>query len=1436
MHPRTSVRLSRRALALASAVLVCLSLLAASAPAASANPTGVFTVEHFVRYQSVNSTTANVASGDSFRYIVNYTCTNDVCAGGTLSIPFPTGYNIANPSYSTTHLTNLARTDNALVFTIAPNLDPGTTGQIDVEASTTGGLTPDGATFAQAATISTGSQPDAVSATVTVTARAASNTPVTITRTAGGSRDDVSRYSVLTCNSPTGAPNTGQLQVLAGSTLTVHLPSGAVIERAGGGTISGTPPSLSWTLGMFPGGGCGEQLFTVSFPDSDLANGLGASKTVTADWDRTLFSQAASTSTGTRTDTLGAPTVSLATNLTQSTPYGYGTAPVNKVDYGTTATYEVSASNNGVGTLTTADVELVLPAALFATAITARNPGQGPATVYATTTCGPDRVDGTSDDGQEEPFATVAAAGMVSAASTTATWPNSSTALDTSCFVTRVRVQITNLWPADGAQVLAVATQPRNPDRNGAATAHGDDLTIAMTGTGVNAAGTANTSGSVQTEINGPPPPPPTDPNTYVTVRTNSPGQLPAGVMQGNASTTAIIGNLPLPKPVIAVMLPPNVSLVSWTGHDEGNGVPTPTLTQVPDYDGAGFTLLRWTFPTGVSLPVGFGYRINYTVERNEFAYGSLNMPIYVHGADTTQPPRCRENFFGSSPDTFDVDLDGDTTEHGCLWPADMSVAAAASASITTRIKGSFDPSYVAGPATGQTAPGSNDNYRVDLKNSGTTELDQLVVIEKLPRPGDTKTISAGARNTSTRTFPVVLRGTPSVPTLPTDAVLSWSDVTGACQPELGYSPSGCNAPAWRDWITDPPTDVGDVLLIKVEFGSNVLKPGVVWSITIPVTTPTTGATEPDRADFNPDPVNVANEKAVNTVAFKGQRKDISTALAATEPPGVTLEVPGALGPVGPAPTPSAISTTGTATASHTATVTPPSGGAVYLLDGITPVTTLVVTGVGTYSVDPTTGALTFQPVLGYSGAHPVGYRVFDSYGQPGESIWTATVDPPAGPTAGALTSTGPVRTAQTATVTVPANGSVRLLDGSMPVNSLAVTGVGTYVVNPSTGVITFTPSSTFRGTPPPIDFVVEDAYAQTANGTYTPTVSLGALTASPLTSQGVATAVHTTTIPVPPNGGVRFLNGGTPATTLSIPGEGTYVIVPSTGVVTFTPVLGFSGPGTTLSYERTDDFGQSAISTYRATVAKPAPPTAPSANSGSTPEEPLAPQRVTVAIPPLTSITLVDPDGNEVTSVTINGQGTYVLDPTTGEITFTPVDGFAGPSSRVAVRLTDAYGQPATGAYTTTIAERPVTNLPVRNGTPGPRPSVTIVVPPGGSITLVAPDGTEATTVSVAGQGTYTLEPSTGEITFTPVDGFVGPPTPVTYRVTAADGSTSQGTFAPTVLGAETTRGSTPPTEAGSAAPSRLAFTGGSLNLALLGGLLMFAGIVILRPRRRRA
>lgn len=172
----------------------------------------------------------------------------------------------------------------------------------------------------------------------------------------------------------------------------------------------------------------------------------------------------------------------------------------------------------------------------------------------------------------------------------------------------------------------------------------------------------------------------------------------------------------------------------------------------------------------------------------------------------------------------------------------------------------------------------------------------------------------------------------------------------------------------------------------------------------------------------------------------------------------------------------------------------------------------------------------------------------------------------------------------------------------------------------------------------------------------------------------------------VTPTGDVSFTQGGTGTGTFDGGGSCTLAATATPGesscAVTYTAAtagaqtLTGAYHGTNLSYGSTD------TAAHTATV--PAPPTASDGQSTAGPGES---QAFTVPIPSGGSVTLLDANGDPVMSVSIDGEGVYALDATSGVITFTPAEGFTGTARAVAFRVTDAYGQSSDATFSATVA-----------------------------------------------------------------------------------------------------------------------------------------------------
>ena len=161
--------------------------------------------------------------------------------------------------------------------------------------------------------------------------------------------------------------------------------------------------------------------------------------------------------------------------------------------------------------------------------------------------------------------------------------------------------------------------------------------------------------------------------------------------------------------------------------------------------------------------------------------------------------------------------------------------------------------------------------------------------------------------------------------------------------------------------------------------------------------------------------------------------------------------------------------------------------------------------------------------------------------------------------------------------------------------------------------------------------------------------------------------------------------------------------------------------------------------------------------------------------------------------TLVVNGEGTWTVDPVTGNITFTPDTSFKGDPTPISYTVKDSTGlvsNPATvtidypqdkpvatndtqaGTAVGGIAQPVTVNVLTNDSDPNNNldpTSVVITQAPAGS--TIAADGKS---VVVNGEGTWTVDPVTGNITFTPDTSFKGDPTPISYTVKDSTGLVS--------------------------------------------------------------
>uniref|UniRef100_UPI0022B78AEA GEVED domain-containing protein n=1 Tax=Streptococcus sp. SM3 TaxID=2898231 RepID=UPI0022B78AEA len=500
---------------------------------------------------------------------------------------------------------------------------------------------------------------------------------------------------------------------------------------------------------------------------------------------------------------------------------------------------------------------------------------------------------------------------------------------------------------------------------------------------------------------------------------------------------------------------------------------------------------------------------------------------------------------------------------------------------------------------------------------------------------------------------------------------------------------------------------------------------------------------------------------------------------------------------------------------------------------------------VGEYTVDPATGEVTFTPTdKSYTGkVTPAKVQAEDKNGTKVNTTYTPHIVGVT-PTATPAESSGIQGQPQDGTVSfapgettvegkkksvpIKANSAV-LLDASgnpvapgTPVDALDPEGnkVGEYTIDPATNKVTFTPTNKeYKGKVQPAKVQAEDENGTKVNTTYTPTIVGVTPTAEPAETtdvQGVEQSKEVTfkpgkatvngvekEVPLDPNSFTLLGEDGQPAE--SVPAKnpagdviGTYTlkVVDGKATAVFTPTdKTYAGEVQPVTIRAKDTNGTPVTTTYTPNITPVEPTGKPTKTEGAqgqpqegtptfTPGDAKVPMKIDAEQP----AKLIDPATGQPTDETTipakdaNGKevGTYTIDPTTGKVTFTPNKDFTGTPVPATVQAKDANGTPTTATYTPTV--KPVTPKGVdtftkdiqgaeQKGTPEFKPGkvtidgkeVEVPIDTKEPAKLIDPKtGQPVDSVTIDGEGTYTVDPETGEVTFTPDKQFTGKGTPI--------------------------------------------------------------------------
>ena len=469
-------------------------------------------------------------------------------------------------------------------------------------------------------------------------------------------------------------------------------------------------------------------------------------------------------------------------------------------------------------------------------------------------------------------------------------------------------------------------------------------------------------------------------------------------------------------------------------------------------------------------------------------------------------------------------------------------------------------------------------------------------------------------------------------------------------------------------------------------------------------------------------------------------------------------------------------------------------------------------TEIGTFSIDPANGQVTFTPTdKSYTGAvTPAKVQAESSNGIKVDTTYTPEIVPVT-PTAtpaetediqGATQTGKPEFKGGTVTVdgvekTVEINEDVpaKFDDGS---TTKTVEGVGTYTVA-ADGTVTFVPEKSFVGTAPAVTVVREDKNGSKASATYTPTVLPVTPTATPAETTDIQGATQKGkpefkggTVTVDGVEKTVEINEDVPATfddgstTKTVEGVGTYTVA-ADGTVTFVPEKSFVGTAPAVTVVREDKNGTKASATYTPTVT-PVTPTAKPVETtdiqGATQTGKPVFTEGDSRVPMNDDVPATFDDGS--TTKTVDGVGTYTV-AADGTVTFVPEKSFTGKAPAVTVVREDKNGTKASATYTPTVTPvtptaTPAVTTDIQGATQTGKPEFTegnSRVPMNDDVPATFDDG--STTKTVDGVGTYTVA-ADGTVTFVPEKSFTGKAPAVTVVREDKNGTKASATYTPTV------------------------------------------------------
>ncbi|WP_261303569.1 SdrD B-like domain-containing protein [Paenibacillus andongensis] len=324
-----------------------------------------------------------------------------------------------------------------------------------------------------------------------------------------------------------------------------------------------------------------------------------------------------------------------------------------------------------------------------------------------------------------------------------------------------------------------------------------------------------------------------------------------------------------LDSPVVLDFFPNELENFTVVGvPDQHTTTPSvaPTFSNHPEtISTVSYSVYRWEFPGAILKP---GDYIDVTVSgkvKSHTVNGNFSNTMYATSAITNDYKGTTVN---DSPDDWD---DIPATTQFVKDISNVYVIFTGSLESVKWVKGEVDGAFTKYPANGETLPGGKAMYQLRVSNTNSNgPISNIVIIDKLPRIGDTGVVDTSGRSSAWKPYLVnnVTGANGGI-----FSIVKSNDITHVLRPATGvtiyYSTSlnpdvaDISDPLHRShhtgWSTDLPQDITSVTALKFDLGNNVLGQGetviLEWDMRAPVSAPRNqiawnsfgyGATYPD--------------------------------------------------------------------------------------------------------------------------------------------------------------------------------------------------------------------------------------------------------------------------------------------------------------------------------------------------------------------------------------------------------------------------------------------------------------------------------------------------------------------------------------------------------------------------------------------------------------